>query len=254
MNRADFLRDWDERTFELACDHGTRGLDSASRTELNRLVTTDELEELECVMASIHLAELSFVKPPADVMKRLHQSARNRTAKPAPPRRREPVGVIVTWLVTAAAALLLILELQSPGENEPSTAPAFQLRDRLVDEAGDLLTIDWTPNSELLTTDVNGRIDWSKSRQEGYMTFEGLEPNDPELERFQLWVFDQGRDRWDEHPVDGGVFDIIESGEVVVPISPRIPVEEAVLFAVTVEEPRGAVVSRRERLILTAGL
>ena len=256
MNRGEPLplRNWDERTFELAYDRETKGLDATSRTELNRLVTTDELEELERVMASIHLAELSLVKPPAEVMNRLHHAARDNAPEPTWPKRREPVGVIFAWLVTAAAALALILHLQRPPETAPSAIPALQLRDRLVDEAGDLLTIEWTPNGELLPAGVSGRIDWSTGRQEGYMTFNGLEPNDPGLERFQLWVFDQSRDRWDEHPVDGGVFDVTDSSEVVVPILPRIPVERVVLFAVTVEEPGGAVVSQREKLILTAGL
>ena len=86
------------------------------------------------------------------------------------------------------------------------------------------------------------------------MRFEGLDPNNPEIEQFQLWVFDNARARWEELPVDGGVFNIPSKEEVIVPIEARIPVEKAVLFAITVEKPGGVVVSQREKLILTAGV
>ena len=246
--------DWDEHTFELALERETAGLDTAAQTELDRLVPEDELEELERVMASIHLAELSVEEPPTEVMNRLHRTARDQVLIPVQPTRRESVGVIATWLMAAAAALMGILYLQKPGPDGPSAVAALELRDRLVAEAGDLLTIDWTPNEDLLPAGVSGRVDWSQERQEGYMTFQGLEPNDPSVEQFQLWVFDQTRHRWDEHPVDGGVFDVTDEGEFVVPIDARVPVDQAVLFAITVEEPGGVVVSQREKLILTAGV
>ena len=41
-------------------------------------------------------------------------------------------------------------------------------------------------------------------------------------------------------------------GEVVVKISPKLYVHEPVLFAVTVEAPGGVVVSKRERIVVTA--
>ena len=53
-------------------------------------------------------------------------------------------------------------------------------------------------------------------------------------------------------PVDGGVFDIRGSGKVTIPIDARIPVDKAVMFAVTIEDPGGVVVSTRERLPVLA--
>ena len=52
--------------------------------------------------------------------------------------------------------------------------------------------------------------------------------------------------------MDGGVFSIAREGEVTVPILARLPVGRAVLFAVTVEVPGGVVVSKRERVVVTA--
>ena len=43
-----------------------------------------------------------------------------------------------------------------------------------------------------------------------------------------------------------------KTGDVIVPITARVTVREAALFAVTVEKPGGVVVSKRERIILTA--
>jgi hypothetical protein len=74
---------------------------------------------------------------------------------------------------------------------------------------------------------------WSESRQQGFMPIRGLAANDPKGAQYQLWIFDRKRDA--AHPVDGGVFDMVD-GEV------------------TVERPGGGVVSKRERIVLTATL
>lgn len=55
-----------------------------------------------------------------------------------------------------------------------------------------------------------------------------------------------------------GVFDVAEAnvngqtGDVIVPIKAALPVQEVALFAVTVEKPGGVVVSKRERIVVTA--
>ncbi|MEM7228940.1 MAG: anti-sigma factor, partial [Planctomycetota bacterium] len=79
----------------------------------------------------------------------------------------------------------------------------------------------------------------------------GLEANDPSVMQYQLWIFDAERSA--DHPVDGGVFDIpAGGGEVIVPIDPKLAVSDATLFAITVEQPGGVVVSARERIVLLA--
>jgi anti-sigma-K factor RskA len=69
--------------------------------------------------------------------------------------------------------------------------------------------------------------------------------------QYQLWIFDRQRDQ--AYPVDGGVFDVTSTGEVIVPIAAKLRVGDAALFAVTVERPGGVVVSRREHIVVTAG-
>jgi hypothetical protein len=93
-----------------------------------------------------------------------------------------------------------------------------------------------------------GDVVWDPRQQRGYLRLQGYVPNDPARSQFQVWIFDAGRD--DRYPVDGGVFDVpAGADEVVVPIRASLPVERAVAFAVTVEQPGGTVVSDRAQLV-----
>jgi anti-sigma-K factor RskA len=116
--------------------------------------------------------------------------------------------------------------------------------------AKDVTTLAWTATEDSAAKGASGDVVWSASQQKGFMRFVGLAVNDPKALQYQLWIFDKNRDQ--AFPVDGGVFDITPSGEVIVPISAKLPVGEPVLFAVTVEKPGGVVVSKRERIVVTA--
>ena len=48
------------------------------------------------------------------------------------------------------------------------------------------------------------------------------------------------------------MFDVAGSGELIVPITTKLHVDQPVLFAVTIEKPGGVVVSKRERIVVTA--
>jgi hypothetical protein len=98
---------------------------------------------------------------------------------------------------------------------------------------------------------VGGDVVWDIERQQGYLKFVGLEPNDPSRHQYQLWIVDAARDQ--RYPVDGGVFDVLPSqGPVVIPVRAAVPVREPVAFVVTVEKPGGTVVSGRERIVAVA--
>ena len=72
------------------------------------------------------------------------------------------------------------------------------------------------------------------------MRFIGMPVNDPNRQQYQLWIVDPDRDA---QPVDGGVFDVNEDGEVIVPINAKLPIDDPTTFAITVEKPGGVVVS-----------
>lgn len=110
--------------------------------------------------------------------------------------------------------------------------------------------LPWTATEDPAAAGAGGAVVWNGEAQAGVMRFTGLAPNDPAEWQYQLWIFDSARD--ERFPVDGGVFDVGPDGEVLVPIRARLPVSEAVLFAITVERPGGVVVSSRERIALVA--
>lgn len=108
----------------------------------------------------------------------------------------------------------------------------------------------WAPSSDPAARGAGGDLVWNAVQQRGVMRFTGLVPNDPRVAQYQLWIVDASRDA--RYPVDGGVFDVTETGEVLVLITPRLPVDRPTLFAITLERPGGVVVSSRERLVLAA--
>jgi len=156
------------------------------------------------------------------------------------------------WAGGLATSLMLMVYLASggPAATSPTgseTRTTADLRAEFLSQPPpDLVEVNWiVPDDDL--SQVNGTVVWSDDRQEGYMTFRGLPANDPEVEQYQLWIFDQSRS--EAYPVDGGVFDIRSNEEEsIVRIDPKLKVHEATLFAVTIEQPGGVVVSDRSRL------
>jgi anti-sigma-K factor RskA len=123
-------------------------------------------------------------------------------------------------------------------------------RAELLERAPDAIEVAWTKTQDPASAQAEGDVVWSPSRQEGFMRFRGLAPNDPKQSQYQLWIFDAERD--ERYPVDGGVFDVRPDGETIVPIRAKLPVAHPKLFAISVERPGGVVVSGRERLPLVA--
>ncbi|MGH0038336.1 MAG: anti-sigma factor domain-containing protein [Myxococcota bacterium] len=273
------------RLFELMADAATEGLAEPDRDELatlsRRHPEVDPLA-LDLTAAALDLAlSVAPAEPlPSHLRQRVEDDARAffvgaRIARqPAARRRRErpgrrgprPAGsrsrsrsrsrwlastAAVGWGV-AAAALVLVWSRGPLGSapTPPAAAPAA-VRASFLATAPDVSTLEWTATGDAAGPRATGDVVWSEALQQGFMRFRGLSPNDPTVSQYQLWIFDAARD--ERHPVDGGVFDIAPGqDEVVVPIRARLPISQAVLFAVTVEQPGGVVVSSRERLPLLA--
>jgi anti-sigma-K factor RskA len=174
----------------------------------------------------------------------------------APRTRRMSLGMLSGW---AAAAAVLIISLlssrRSPSGVDVPQAPvvltAAQLRDSLLVRDSAASPLAWTATADSSAAGASGDVVWSNRAQRGVMRFAGLKPNDRARWQYQLWIFDKSRN--EKYPVDGGVFDVpAGEAEVYVKIDPRVPVGEAVLFAVTVEQAGGVVVSTRERIAVLA--
>ena len=95
---------------------------------------------------------------------------------------------------------------------------------------------------------VKGDVVWSNRRQSGFMRLAGLPANRRSAEQYQLWIVDPSRD---EHPIDGGVFDVPAGvDEIVVPIDAKLPVDAPKVFALTLEQVGGVVVSDGPLLVV----
>ena len=162
----------------------------------------------------------------------------------------------LTWGGWFAAAAALLLWLTAPPTirrtpNAPPLHTAAQLRDSLITLGAVAELLPWTATKDSAATGASGDVVWSNRAQRGVMHIVGLQPNDRAHWQYQLWIFDRNRDQ--KYPVDGGVFDVpAGASDVLVPIDARVPVGDAIMFAVTVEQAGGVVVSTRERIALLA--
>jgi hypothetical protein len=119
-------------------------------------------------------------------------------------------------------------------------------RSRILAGGGAVFEQAFAPGPDATGTALQGDVVWDDQSQQGYLRLTGLRANDPSREQYQLWIFDAGRDQ--RYPVDGGVFDVNGAGSTVVRIRAAVKVHNAVVFAITVEQPGGVVVSSRERI------
>lgn len=271
---ASFLRN--KRLAELLAQRAVDGLTGSETSELDRLLAkypgADEYV-LDNTASALLLASTLRPEPlPASLSARLEQHAacfaNEAIVEPTPAvqraRERRMMGVSSAWLALAASVLIAVVgwwpRLQSSigGDeseqqpiaqtvNEVAEPTAQEQRNALLSHAT-VIQRSWQPTDKALT--ITGDIVWDNVAQAGYMRFSGLPANDPQQEQYQLWIFDASRG--DAYPVDGGVFDVSADGEVLVPVSAKLPIGQPVLFAVTREKAGGVVVSSRENIVVTA--
>lgn len=272
-----------ERLLDLLCAQATEGLDAASASELQRLLAEHpdvDAQEFEIAAAAATLAIIDSEGVPAA----MPREARDRLVRmvptavvgpgpgvsPAPElmlsgsgaRRLESAGAPVRrislgWLAAAAAIVLAAIGWYRA---VAPPAPAPTLREQFAQftrTAPDVVRCAWA-GKEPGFENVSGEVVWSDQRQAGYMVLKGLPANDPTKKQYQLWVVDPQRDK---NPVDGGVFDIAAtpsperqtvSGEVIVPIDCKLRVSDPKVFALTVEQPGGVVVSAGPLVVVAA--
>lgn len=172
--------------------------------------------------------------------------AQRRDAKQKPRRAIAPWLAAAACLLVAAGAVWFAWQRDRGG----SIVSPADARSGLLASTTDAKPIAWSATADPNAKGASGDVVWSTAQQRGFMRFVGLAANDPKQFQYQLWIFDKDRD--DKYPVDGGVFDVSSTGEVIVAISPKLHVTDATLFAVTIERPGGVVVSKRERIVVTA--
>lgn len=244
--------------FEELC--AGRALGDLSREEERELmILSEELGmspdlafDLVATTCEMLLLEKSAPLLPAALAARLHKCADeaaarrpdNNIIRPQVPTWRKIFGNPLTgWAAAAAVLIFVAIGSQKPAALSPANAEI-----RLREEAADLIERKF----EGLGTFKNtaGRVTWSDSKQQGFMTLSGIPVNDPKKAQYQLWIVDPKRD---EAPVDGGVFDIPTDGSpVVVPIVAKLSLTNPQAFVITLEQPGGVVKSRQEQVVALA--
>lgn len=165
---------------------------------------------------------------------------------PAPATRRSPPGYLGWALAAALAVALVVVRTEGPS---PATPDSVAARAALVNQAADVITLPWAPPTAEGYEGVTGDVVWSQSQQQGYLRLANMPVNDPSRVQYQLWIVDPDRDK---HPVDGGVFNISATGEVIIPIQAKLQIRAPKAFAITAEQPGGVVVSAGPLLVVAA--
>lgn len=257
----------DSHLAELLTDRALFGLDDSAAAELRSLLQQHpEVDDwaLDRAAASLFagLQGMAQEAPPASVRATLERAAADWTGG----TRRddlEPIriegargrvgstgqgGARLAWVAAAAGLLLAMIawwpRVAQRGESAQDLVSALAGRP-------DVVRLAWAPGPDETGLGASGEVVWSDEAQQGYMEFRGLPALDRSRWQYQLWIVDPERDA---RPVDGGVFDIPESGEglVRVPIDAKLRVDHPAAFVVTVEQPGGVVVSSQERVALIA--
>lgn len=248
--------------------------DERQRLELLRSEEHTELAfSLAHAAASVQLAcgDIESEAIPTDLLSRLRSSAaihvppsvsdtQIRTSPPQSPQASSvqpashaswSVREMVAWTSCAAALLLCVLLVRNGKVGTGTSDPAADRQTLLEDAPDQILQVAWAPGTTPFEPPVEGDVVWDNNSQTGYMRFVGLPINDAAIQQYQLWIIDPARD---EEPIDGGVFDITQAGEVIVPIHAKLAVIDPKAFAITIEQPGGVVVSTQERLPLLAAV
>jgi len=270
-----------ERMQKLLADQAVQGLSGSEKLELQTMLQSVDVEtanrfaeELELAAATLDrclcapaddelpdqlqdkvlaamadarkLDQLSASQAPADA------SVHALPVTPLPGAGQgKGSGSELGWYAAAASFALALLFgwqlLQQPVSEQSSPDAASQRQALLAQD--NTMVIPWQPPDDQRFAGVSGDVVWNNATQSGYMRLVNMPVNDPAASQYQLWIVDPERD---EHPVDGGVFNVNASGEVIVPINSKLPIIQPAAFAITEEQPGGVVVSAGPLLVVAA--
>ncbi len=178
------------------------------------------------------------------------------------PPSRTPLSSWLGWAVAALAVAALSFNLyltrskpepqiaQDPPIEKINPKTPTELRNDLMATAPDLEKATFAPGKMPEIKDISGDVVWSDAKQSGYMRLKGLPTNDPTKEQYQLWIYEENQG--EKTPIDGGVFNVAENGEIIIPIDAKLQAKNPKMFAITVEKPGGVVVSKGEKVAAIA--
>ena len=263
------------RLYDLLADEASASLDSSDAAELNRLLVQIPFIPRDGVLQAAALAQVAILRRstamdrmPAGLRERLAsqgealvlrqrgpatvprlvktESAPTTAREPATPRWSPVSGI--GWALAAMLAVAFVVVRNEPAAISP-VADVAATRASLVNGAPDVITLPWAPPTAAGYEKVTGDVVWSQSRQQGYLRLANMPVNDPARRQYQLWIVDPDRDK---NPVDGGVFNVSATGEVIIPIQAKLQIRSPKAFAITAEQPGGVVVSAGPLLVVAS--
>ncbi|MGI9055606.1 MAG: anti-sigma factor [Pyrinomonadaceae bacterium] len=166
------------------------------------------------------------------------------------------------WVVAALACAVLAVNLfttynrpkteviqNPPQQITPTPTPSIvEQRLQFLASAKDAAQQTWSDFDPKKPFNVEGDVVWSNAAQKGYMRFRNLPVNDKSKETYQVWIFDETQ----KNPISAGVFDVNETGEIIVPMDAAITVGKPTMVGITVEKPGGVMVSGLEKVMAVA--
>jgi anti-sigma-K factor RskA len=268
--------DFSDNLIDLCLDRAISESPEFSQSELDALDPKGEAyTQIEMLLADLDIAaaESNPIEPPAELMRSLQAQYDDASSELRLSGTQATATSVVQstrplpwlpWSIAAAALIMASLAVLMP-KPSPTPLSAAQQRVAFLQQTPPDQRVQW---DWIVTEDpangagVTGDVVWSDESNKGYMRIAGLEVNDPTQQQYQLWIFDATRPEGElpqhgegllsQRPIDGGVFDITEDGELVIEIDAKLLVKEAAAFAVTIEPPGGVVVSDRSRVPLLA--
>ena len=269
--------------YDLLGKKAVYGLDAEEQRQLDELGggrADDELLTLELTAAAINLGASTDDEPlPEHLYKKISADAANyvgvdateQVAEPWPPvtKGREmfaekPRRSLFGWLGWAAAAAAcfalaanIYMTRLAPPEQVKTTTVATPLpltpseqRAAFENSTSNLVRASWAPGNVKDIKQIAGDVVWSDEKQTGYLRIRGLPIKGAPEYCYQLWIFDKVQDK--ATPIDGGIFDVDHDGEIIIPITTKIPASGPTMFALTIERHGGVVVSKREKIAAVA--
>lgn len=166
------------------------------------------------------------------------------------------------WLVAALACIVLAVNLwftynrpteviQNPPPQTVTPTPTPSLveqRLQFLASATDAAQQTWSDFDPKNPRNIEGDVVWSNAAQKGFVRFKNLPANDRSKETYQVWIFDETQ----KNPISAGVFDVSETGEIIIPMDAAIKVEKPVMVGITAEKPGGVMVSDLKKVMAVA--
>lgn len=249
------------RLRDLLADRSLGALDAADMAELQNLIASGGQQEAEAFERDIAVLASAMHTPPTT---RMPREARERLAVAGErlivntSSAKSPRSLLGTfgWLAAAAAVLVAVIGWWPRlfPATQPSLSPS-QIVDafnRAYPEDAHDVPMN-TLKDDTLAADAKAVAVWSQVANRGFVKIKGLAANDPKKFQYQFWIFDGTRPA--ETPVSAAVFDISQAvydastGEYIIPINPAVRINKPAAIAVTVEQPGGVVVPKKDRVV-----